>query len=230
MRSLLSVSRPARSAAGAFVLTLALLVPATAFAGEPAATGESSSMKAMEEGASAPDFVPGRRNPDAPKETEQFGRLVGIWDIRMSVRQGDGSWSKPEDALRAEWRFRYILDGWAIQDEWIAPPSGVPVKEGIRQLGTNIRIYDPKERAWDVAWISNTQQTLSTLTAKKKRGRLVMTGQHPNGKPQRVTFYDVTDTTFDWTLELQGLGNDPDAWVEVARIHAVKRAGVGADR
>jgi len=237
-RRSLGFSRPLGNLVLLLILALAALAPAvTVLAGEPAAEatadgeGAAPMAKAAEvdmAGPAAEAFVAGRRNPGAPAETEQFGRLVGIWDVTMSIRQDDGTWPRPEDALAAEWRFHYILDGWAVQDEWISPPWGTPVEEGIRQLGTNIRIYDPNEGAWDVAWISNTQQTLSTLTAKADGERIVMNGMHPSGKAQRVTFYDITDRTFDWTLELQGVGEDPDAWLELARIHGVKRAGTGA--
>jgi len=246
-RRSLGFPRPLGTLVLPLIVLLAALVPAgTVLAGEPAAEamadGEGAAPlaqvaqvaqvveagEAAMAGPAAEAFVAGRRNPAAPAETEQFGRLVGIWDVTMSIRQDDGSWPKPEDALAAEWRFHYILDGWAVQDEWISPPWGTPVEEGIRQLGTNIRIYDPNEGAWDVAWISNTQQTLSTLTAKADGERIVMNGMHPSGKAQRVTFYDIRDRTFDWTLELQGVGEDPDAWLELARIHGVKRAGAGA--
>lgn len=166
------------------------------------------------------DFSAGQLNPDAPPETAQFGRLAGIWDVDMAIRRDDGSWPKPGEGLAAEWRFRYILDGWAVQDDWIAPP----------QLGTNIRIFDPASGIWRIAWISNTQKTLSTLDAVAQgehAERMVLTGEHPSGHTQRVTFFDIGRDHFEWTLELQGLGEDPDAWTEVARIHATRRsAGV----
>lgn len=168
-------------------------------------------------------FDPGRPNPAAPEQTAQFGRLAGIWDVDMKIRQDDGSW--PEKGFPAEWRFHYVLDGWAVQDDWFAPPPGRPVEEGQRrQLGTGLRIYRPDEGRWDVAWISNTQQQLSTFEARAEGSDgMVMTGLHPTGKPSRTTFIDITGDSFDWRLELQGLGEDPDAWTEVARLHAERR-------
>ena len=174
--------------------------------------------------AAAGEFDPGSRHPEAPPETEQFGRLAGVWDVEMSVRKDDGSWPEPGQGKRVEWRFRYILDGWAIQDEWIAPPPDVSTEDDQRQLGTNIRIYDPKAGHWDSAWISNTQQKVSTFEAvAEESDRIVMTGTHASGRPSRVTFYDITDDRFEWRMELQGVGEDPEAWTEVARIHAEKK-------
>lgn len=169
-------------------------------------------------------FDPGTRHPDAPPETEQFGRLAGVWDVEMKIRREDGSW--PETGTAAEWRFRYALDGWAIQDQWFSPPPDRPAGDAPRQRGTNLRIYDPEKGAWDTAWISNTQQKLSTFEARADGDdRMVMTGLHGSGRPSRTTFYDVTPSSFEWRLELQGMGEDPEAWTEVARIHAERRSG-----
>jgi hypothetical protein len=63
----------------------------------------------------------GALHPDAPPETVQFGRLVGVWQARQVSRTSDGSWS--DDITTADWIWRYILDGHAIQDEWIVPVS-----------------------------------------------------------------------------------------------------------
>jgi hypothetical protein len=219
--------RLAARAAWLAVVLLPALAPVAGAAGpgeETPATAEETPTATEETPAPEADaFDPGRRNPAAPPETEQFGRLAGIWDVEMAIRRDDGSWPEADGLLHAEWRFRYILDGWAVQDEWIAPAPHVPVEAGPRQLGTNIRIYDPEAGHWEIAWISNTQQTLSTLEAVVEEGDIVMTGTHASGLPQRVTFYDVTDDSFEWTLEIQGMGEDPDAWLEVARIHADRR-------
>lgn len=205
---------PGLLAAAVLAVAAAPAVPA-----QDATAGARASMP-------VPTFDPGRQHPDAPPETATFGRLAGVWDVEMKVRQDDGSW--PETGLPAEWRFRYVLDGWAIQDDWFAPPPHLPAEEGPRQLGTNLRIYDPEAGHWDVAWISNTQRRLSTFEARAQgEDGIVMTGLHASGKPSRTTFSDVTDDSFEWSLEIQGLGEDPEAWTEVARIHAERRPPAG---
>lgn len=201
---------PVLLAAAALILLAASPAPAQAPPAEPPA------------GAPAAAFDPGRPNPQAPAEIALFGRLAGTWDVEMKIRQDDGSW--PEAGFPAEWRFRYILDGWAIQDDWFAPPPHLPVEEEPRQLGTGLRIYDDAAGHWDVAWISNTQRQVSTFEARPEgEDGIVMTGLYASGKPSRTTFFDVTGDSFDWKLEIQGLGEDPEAWVEVARIHAERR-------
>lgn len=199
-----------------------VLAAAALLAAGPLAAASANPAAAQEETPAIADFEPGTPNPEAPPETaDGFGRLVGVWDVAMSTRGEDGSWPETPN-VRAEWRFEYALDGWAIQDHWTSPPPEEPV-EGVRQRGTNIRIYDPEAEHWDVGWISNTQQKLSTLEAVVEDGRIVMTGAHASGRPSRVTFHDITDDSFDWRLELQGVGEDPEAWTELARIRAERR-------
>lgn len=199
--------RPALSGLALCLVLCPLLSGPPAAAQEPGAT----------EG-----FDPGRVHPDAPPETAQFGRLAGIWDVEMDVRRPDGSWS--EEPLVAEWRFRYVLDGFAVQDDWYAPPPGAPAGDGPSQRGTNLRIYDPEAERWEVAYASNTQKQLSTFEARAEgEDRIVMTGLHASGHSSRTTFYDVTAESFAWMMEFQGLGEDPEAWTEVARVRAVRR-------
>lgn len=206
---------PALLTVAALALTVAPAVPAQ----EPPSGAPPA--------APAASFDPGRQHPDAPSETALFGRLAGVWDVDMKIRQDDGSW--PDTGFPAEWRFRYVLDGWALQDDWFAPPPHLPAQDGSRQLGTGLRIYDEAAGHWDVAWISNTQRRVATFEARAQgEDGIVMTGPHASGKPSRTTFSNVTDDGFDWRLEIQGLGEDPDAWIEVARLRAERRAAGGS--
>lgn len=167
----------------------------------------------------ASTFDPGTLHPNAPPETAQFGQLVGIWDITDETIQADGSWQAGEGA---EWIWYYILDGYAIQDDWIAPPRyGTTQADTLRQHGTNLRIYDPAAQRWDLAWISNSDKKLSTFTATAQGdSALVMRGTHASGNDARITFFDITDTRFEWKLEF---AQEDGSWLEVYRIHAVRR-------
>lgn len=207
----------------AAALALVLLVPLAA-PGPLSAQDESEEMSALtSEGASEDiaGFDPGSPHPDAPDEIDLFGRLAGAWNAQMWMLQGDGTFS--EEPLPALWTFRYILDGHAIQDEWTAPPPGQPAADGPRQHGTGLRVFNPAEERWEIAWISNTQPFVTTFEARPHGdGGIVMLGEHALGYPSRTTFHHVEADSFSWTLEFQGFGDDPDAWTEVARIRAVR--------
>jgi len=162
-------------------------------------------------------FVPGELNPNAPSETELLGQLTGIWDIEQEIRNRDGSWG---ETRRAEWHWYYVLDGHAIQDDWIQPPLSAGDVEN-RNFGTNLRIYDTETQTWDMAWIDSTNRGLSSFTATNEDGTVVMVGENPSGRPVRNRFFDMTRDTFEWVQEWTF--DDGATWVPVTQIHATRR-------
>ncbi len=153
---------------------------------------------------------------DAPPETYHFGQFVGSWSIQDETLQADGSWLEGEEA---EWIWYYILDGFAIQDDWIAPARHLPAGENGRQYGTNLRIYNPQTDAWELAWLSNTGKTVDVYDATGTAEEVIMTRTLPNGRGQRITFFDITPSSFEWKMEVE----QPDTtWQEVYRIHATR--------
>jgi hypothetical protein len=156
-------------------------------------------------------------HPDAPPETAQYGRLIGVWAVDNFIIQSDGTW--PVEPVKARWEFRYILDGFAIQDDWVEPWPDEPAEGETRHYGTNIRIYNPAKAQWEMAWISSKEQQLSTFTAKEIDGNLVMRGRHATGNDARITFSNIADDAFDWTLDFAQPGG---SWLTVAKMHATR--------
>lgn len=157
----------------------------------------------------------GERNRAAPREVEQFGRLVGEWQCTTEALQEDGSWSKNE----ARWTWSYVLDGFAIQDTYVVPR--VPFMN--RPLhGTNIRAFNSRTQKWSVVWIQNASNTFDPPYEAVAEGPdMVMTGpRRDGGGPFRVTFYKITDRSFEWRNE----DRQPDgSWKETFRIHAKRK-------
>lgn len=172
--------------------------------------------------AEEPAFAAGARNPDTPDEILLFGRLAGAWDVDYWEIRSDGTF--PEEPTPTLWTFRWILDGRAIQDHWISPAPSEPAGEEPRDHGTGLRTYDPGEDRWEVAWVSAKHPSVTTFEARPEGdGGIVMLGEHATGHWSRTTFHGVEADRFSWKLELQGLGKDPEAWTEVARLRAVRR-------
>jgi hypothetical protein len=194
-------------------LALSMTLAASVTAHEPAAVHEP---------AAAPAFEAGTRNAEAPDEVMLFGRLAGAWDVEQRIIQRDGSW--PEEGTSALWTFQWIHDGRAIRDEWISPAPSDPPGEAGREHGTGLRVYNPEKGRWEMAWISTAHPFVSTFEARPHGdGGIEMLGTHPSGRYSRTTFFDVAADSFSWKLELQGLGEDPEGWTEVARIRAIRR-------
>lgn len=160
-------------------------------------------------------FDPGKLNPDAPKETEQFGQLVGSWEAKQTIRNKDGSWL--EKTTKTEWCWYYILDGHAIQDDWYSADS----TNHLQWVGTNIRIYNPEENKWYMAWIDKTNRRLATFTATYENTRIIMEGTNAKGRQIKNIFSNITKKSFDWTQ--QWTFDEGKTWVEVARIHCTKK-------
>ncbi len=155
-----------------------------------------------------------RQSDNAPIETKQFGRLVGNWNIRDYSLSTDGSWQEQNGA---NWNFYWILGGSAIQDDWISPALDKPAPEKGRQYGTNIRIYNPKLKQWEMAWASNTGAKIDTFTAAAEKDNMVMQGVF-NGKDTRITFHDISKNHFSWKMER--VDAKTSRWRSIYRIEA----------
>src|SRR6266853_2516583 len=56
----------------------------------------------------------GKPNPNAPPELSRFSFLIGKWRCDAKLKGEDGTWKD----LKGAWEGRYILDGYAIEDEF----------------------------------------------------------------------------------------------------------------
>ena len=83
----------------------------------------------------------GSLNPAAPPETAEFSFVIGEWACTTRGMRPDGS---IQEGLPATWTFHYILDGWAIQDEWVQEQADGSVSHGM-----NIRSFNPRTRKRD---------------------------------------------------------------------------------
>ncbi|KAA3613108.1 MAG: hypothetical protein D8M58_12430 [Calditrichaeota bacterium] len=156
-------------------------------------------------------------HPDAPPETKLLSQLFGEWDAYQVKRNKDGSWSS--DTTHSAWRWYSILDGHAIQDDWITISPGWTPERKI--VGTNIRIYNAKEKQWHMAWIDKTNRRTATFTAKNENDTVIMSGKNAMGRDVKITFYNFTKETFDWKQEWTFDGGQ--SWVEVTKMHCKRK-------
>ena len=95
----------------------------------------------------------GERNEKAPAEIEQFGQLVGTWNVEAEMRAQDGSWRKSAPGI---WVWKYSIDGFAVSDLWCQSADNLPAymkNLGRDYLLTANRIYDVAGKKWQVAWM-----------------------------------------------------------------------------
>jgi hypothetical protein len=154
-------------------------------------------------------------NPKAPVETNILGQLIGTWEAEQSFKNRDGSWN--DEKKYAIWKWYYILDGHAIQDNWISVDS--LNNENI--IGTNIRIYNSEENQWYMAWIDKSNRRLATFTAINDSGTVIMDGTNAKRQHIRNTFFNISENEFDWKQEWTF--DEGKSWVIVTKIHCKRK-------
>lgn len=158
----------------------------------------------------------GRLHPDAPPETEHWGRLAGEWECSIEALLPSGNWVQ---GGKATWIWKYILDGFAVQDLWFQkwidlPQSVASINRDMS--GTNIRMYLPAENCWEAVWFANGRNITSRFSATSGPEQIVMTGEGAPGLT-RITFHDITKNSFEWKSETSQ--DEGETWTENVRIH-----------
>ena len=166
-------------------------------------------------------FNPGQMAEGAPPELMHWGKLVGQWAVEGESLKRDGSGWEPSGA--ADWDFFWAFNGWGIQDNYTSPPLSQPLDdESKRQHGINLRVYNPNTKKWVLTWLTTASSTPSNFTASSTEDSVVMLRDKPdaNGNWRRITFFDMTEETFEWKMEWS---QDKESWLEVARIHGKRK-------
>jgi hypothetical protein len=148
----------------------------------------------------------------------QFGRYIGDWDIADKTLQQDGkTWA---DGHGARWHFTCVGNGIAVQDFWM--PNG-PKDAPAPGVGTNLRIYDPKEERREVTWTATNAPGKTHIRAKQDtHGNMVMNYVSPKqNPPRRITFFSPHEKGWDWVMELSF--DNGKTWTPVYKIKATAR-------
>ena len=159
------------------------------------------------EGSGSPTF--GSLNPAAPPETAEFSFAIGEWACTTRGMRPDGS---IQEGLPATWTFHYILDGWAIQDDWVQEQPDGSVSHGM-----NIRSFNPETRKWDNRWLSSGNLQWKYFESEKVGATMVMTGgagKDGQGREfiDRNTFLEITGDSWKWRKDRSFDGGE--TWIE----------------
>ena len=104
----------------------------------------------------------GRINPKAPAELARFAFLVGKWRCEAKLKSADGSWQ----TFDAAWVGRFILDGYAIADEYRMMNSSGE----LLVLGLNFRVYDVARKVWNIKWLNGLAGNWMDLVSEEMGG------------------------------------------------------------
>lgn len=167
----------------------------------------------------------GEINRNAPAELTRFGFLVGRWRFNATVKLPDGQ----SLSFQGTWIGRYILDGYAIADEYhMTDTSGKLIV-----LGLNLRAYDASKQTWNIKWLNALTGAWTDLTPSELGGvtydgpsitytfkeQAPLDGAHVY---TRATYTSISTTRFTWK---GGKSPDGKAWEEFMLVdcHRVER-------
>lgn len=148
-------------------------------------------------------------------EAAVWDRFVGTWDCDFSFHLEDGQVKH----ARGELEFGWVLDGLAIQDLWIVYPGAAETE---RSIGTSIRFFDGRERAWRVIFVSPKHRALLSVQGGVEGDRIVLRGRDGEGSMLRWSFNDIQPDSFTWRGETSRDGGT--TW-RLEEEHHMRRRG-----
>ena len=151
-------------------------------------------------------------NPNAPAELSRFAFLIGRWRFDAKFKAANGELQ----AFQGTWLGHYILDGYAIADEYrMIGSSGELIV-----FGMNFRIYDSAKRVWNIKWLNALEGTWTDLTPEEFGGArfdgqsVTYAFKAERGAQwpfTRATYTNISKTHFTWRGEKS---EDAKAWTE----------------
>jgi hypothetical protein len=161
----------------------------------------------------------GTLNPKAAPELSRFAFLIGRWNCVAKLLSADGT----SQTFKAAWSGRYILDGYAIADEYrMFSPSGELIV-----LGMNFRTYDAVKRTWNIRWLNGligdwTNLVSQELGGVKMEGASISYAFHEpvaGHAYTRATYTAHSEAHFTWRGEKS---DDAKSWSEFMVIEAYR--------
>ncbi|MEO1652557.1 MAG: hypothetical protein AAFU64_03340 [Bacteroidota bacterium] len=150
----------------------------------------------------------GKRNKRSPEGLEQFGQLVGVWEM-TSHKLHQGTWYS---GWTAYWAWKYALGGSVIQDYYFHPKENLPptaANQDFDTQGFNLRIYDSESNSWHLTWASNNGP--KALYSARQEGDEIWMSPLDKDKPEhRIIFSEIRENSFKWTRKHK---NEQGDWV-----------------
>jgi len=161
----------------------------------------------------------GKSNPDAPAPLSRFAFLIGKWRCEANVKSSEGDWQ----TLQATWLGRFILDGYAIADEYrMTDSSGELIV-----LGMNLRTYDATKQIWNIKWLNALAGTWVDLGPEELGGvrfdgqSIIYAFKEPVAAHvyTRATYSNISKRHFTWRGERS---DDGKTWSEFMVVEAYR--------
>ena len=161
-------------------------------------------------------------NPNAPAELSRFAFLLGRWKFDAKFKLPAGEWQ----TFHGTWLGHYILDGYAIADEYrMIDSSGELIV-----FGMNFRIYDSAKQVWNIKWLNALEGTWTDLTSEQFGGArfdgqsVTYAFKSERGAQwpfTRATYTNISKTHFTWRGEES---EDAKTWTDFMVVECHRSA------
>ena len=152
----------------------------------------------------------------APTQMKQVAFMIGIWDVSMQYRMSPEAPWMEDDAVNTN---NLILDGCVLESDFEGDMNGTPMK------GISMTTYNRGLGEWQTMWTDNFGMGISLYTGGFADGKMVFAGEDvmPGGEKvrSRVTSYNISDTTYDWMMEMSN--DDGQTWYTSMKATYTKR-------
>jgi hypothetical protein len=164
-----------------------------------------------------PEPAYGSLHPNASPALTLFAFLIGRWDCKAKVKLDDGGWQ----SFSASWLGRYILDGYAIADEYrMTDADGRLIV-----LGENFRTHDANRQHWTLKWLNALAGTWTDLGPEELGGvqwdgtsiSYLLVEPMAAHAYTRATYTNISSTHFTWRGEKS---DDRKSWSEFMVLEA----------
>ena len=159
--------------------------------------------------------------PKHQEKLKPYNIFIGAWEFDWVGHKDDGStWTVP-----GEWHFSWILEGRAIQDNWICPGTDLRASgeypDG--EYGTTIRFYDFKEDCIKVIWIGPVLSQLNIFRAKQTNDQIIQ-NEIMIGDKEKIlkwVFKDICETSFKWEAYISS--DNQKTWKMDQEVYAKRK-------
>ncbi len=142
-----------------------------------------------------------------------FGQFVGDWKIDDKFFDFKGNVIQNGPGYI---HFGWILYGTAIQDVW---EDASDHSDHPKDFGTTVRIYDPKNDAWQCIWFDPSNQLIKRVVGRRVGNDIVQETKTVKGDyPERWIFSEITPQSFHWYAEESHDGGK--TWIRTEDVHA----------
>ena len=106
------------------------------------------------------------------EELQLFGQFIGSWSIALTGRGAE----QDRGSLYGEVHFKWVLDGEAVQDEWVVPSDGEGRWRGDASgfHGTTFRFYDPSFDTWRCVWIEPSKSKIRQFFGWRQDDEIIL--------------------------------------------------------